>query len=457
MNWRKRIKLMEIGGKMKKKTLATLLFGATVLGSGLAGLTGCGSPVTHHDAIPATCYTTGNIEYWKKAGRFYSDDQCQTEIQENETVLAKISHSFNDGVCSHCGNAQMQDYYVQILGERPDGDYDNNTKYNLPALNMFGFTTYDAVKDKAKFSSQVPLDYLVDLTAYASQIATIAPTGWVFDAENSVLSGNAVNELTLQVRFKLTNLTVGFEGLTGTLPAKCGTPIEMLPGIERFVPAEKEGFDFVGWAYLPAMTSYVNHAGSTLFDREDYTDDIPFRAEGTFVTLSPLYERKTALAYMNTTTPIVPATEQIQWQHSSLATTSVQTGSQTFDEKTANRHIVMKTTTSIPENSAAAFNYTFTRNSLNASDVSACQRMKISIFVEAVDTTKANEIGFYLKKPGAATFTKPEGFIVNEWRELEFYTNDIIDNLGGLDTFSLYFETLDECDVIIHIGEIILY
>ena len=41
--------------------------------------------ITHHDAVTATCKSTGNIEYWtcastKCSGKYYSDELCQNEI-----------------------------------------------------------------------------------------------------------------------------------------------------------------------------------------------------------------------------------------------------------------------------------------------------------------------------------------------------------------------------------------
>ena len=53
--------------------------------------------ITHHPAVPATCKDTGNIEYWtcssdKCDGKFYSDSDCQNEVQSVVTEKNPANH-----------------------------------------------------------------------------------------------------------------------------------------------------------------------------------------------------------------------------------------------------------------------------------------------------------------------------------------------------------------------------
>ena len=104
--------------------------------------------VTRHNAVDATCQSAGNIEYWycKACGKYFSDEECTTEITLDETVIpaahgeteiknakeatcteegytgdkvckdcgkvvekgepiVKITHPYKDGKCTVCGAA----------------------------------------------------------------------------------------------------------------------------------------------------------------------------------------------------------------------------------------------------------------------------------------------------------------------------------------------------------------
>ena len=51
----------------------------------------------HHSAVAPDCTTAGNIEYWTKGGKFYSDEACSTEITEADTVIPALGHNFGNG------------------------------------------------------------------------------------------------------------------------------------------------------------------------------------------------------------------------------------------------------------------------------------------------------------------------------------------------------------------------
>ncbi len=93
-------------------------------------------PATGHTLVKteaklATCITAGNIEYWtcKVCGKIFSDAEGKTEITQDETVIAALSHDYHDVVtaptcteqgftthtCSRCGDLFI-DAYVAALG-----------------------------------------------------------------------------------------------------------------------------------------------------------------------------------------------------------------------------------------------------------------------------------------------------------------------------------------------------
>ncbi|MCH5154626.1 MAG: hypothetical protein J1F71_05385 [Clostridiales bacterium] len=50
----------------------------------------------HVAAVAATCEKAGNKEYWKKGGKYYSDEACTKEMTQEETVVAKREHDFTN-------------------------------------------------------------------------------------------------------------------------------------------------------------------------------------------------------------------------------------------------------------------------------------------------------------------------------------------------------------------------
>lgn len=55
--------------------------------------------IVHHDAVAATCHSTGNVEYWtcssdKCQGKYYGDSECSVEIK---TIIIPIDPDNHDG------------------------------------------------------------------------------------------------------------------------------------------------------------------------------------------------------------------------------------------------------------------------------------------------------------------------------------------------------------------------
>ncbi len=67
-----------------------------------------GAGLTKHDAKAATCQAEGNIEYYscEVCGKYFKVADGKEEITDKGSVtLAKTAHSYKDGVCTVCGEA----------------------------------------------------------------------------------------------------------------------------------------------------------------------------------------------------------------------------------------------------------------------------------------------------------------------------------------------------------------
>ena len=67
----------------------------------------------HHDAVAATCTSSGNIEYWKclRCGKLFSDSELTSEITLAQTVVAPLPHglvhyNYVSATCTEDGSAE---------------------------------------------------------------------------------------------------------------------------------------------------------------------------------------------------------------------------------------------------------------------------------------------------------------------------------------------------------------
>ena len=105
-----------------------------------------GHQLEETEAKAATCLEDGNIQYWvctrENCGKLFSDAEGTEEIQLADTVLPKIEHKFDGGVCQVC-RAEDPDYKGPTLkdsdlniisGEelviRVDADFDTTMAQN---------------------------------------------------------------------------------------------------------------------------------------------------------------------------------------------------------------------------------------------------------------------------------------------------------------------------------------
>lgn len=81
----------------------------------------------HHvikvDAKDPTCTENGNIEYWycDDCGKYFEDAGLTKEISQADTVLEKIAHKYENGVCKVCG-AKDADYKPGDSNNGSDSD-----------------------------------------------------------------------------------------------------------------------------------------------------------------------------------------------------------------------------------------------------------------------------------------------------------------------------------------------
>ena len=125
--------------------------------------------MTKTDAVAATCTATGNRAYWtcNVCGKFFSDENGETEITENSWVIPTTRHDWSnkDGVCkvckTPCDEAHTAGTTCPVCGKYtpipviPAGE---------PAKNPFnpdaGKTRFVDVSDNAWYASAV--NYVVD-------------------------------------------------------------------------------------------------------------------------------------------------------------------------------------------------------------------------------------------------------------------------------------------------------
>lgn len=101
---------------------------STVYYAGAVNLEDEGYVFTYHhvikvDAKDPTCTENGNIEYWycDDCGKYFEDAGLTKEISQADTVLEKIAHKYENGVCKVCG-AKDADYKPGDSNNGSDSD-----------------------------------------------------------------------------------------------------------------------------------------------------------------------------------------------------------------------------------------------------------------------------------------------------------------------------------------------
>ena len=136
--------------------------------------------LTHVDAVPATCSTDGNIEYWvcTDCGRYFADDACTTEITADETVTtAPHALEHEAGYAATCTADGLAEHWFctncgKVFADEAGATELNETDLVLPAT---GHTLQYAAEDNVITETCANCDH--------SATATITATGATYTGE----------------------------------------------------------------------------------------------------------------------------------------------------------------------------------------------------------------------------------------------------------------------------------
>ena len=130
----------------------------------------------HQNAQDATCTQAGNTEYWycPDCGKYFADEDCQTEIDQQDTVIPAFNHDqtelknakdatctqegyTGDKVCTRCGQIIQQGVAIEKTAHRyqdgkcivcgtADPDYKptqpDSQEQTPPTSDMYGITMW---------------------------------------------------------------------------------------------------------------------------------------------------------------------------------------------------------------------------------------------------------------------------------------------------------------------------
>ena len=159
----------------------------------------CGkaAPVEHVAAQAATCGKDGNIEYWVKGGKYYSNEACTTEITQAQTVIAKTG---NHTAASEYTKEEYKHYHVcTVCGDpadaKEDHSFTNGTCTVCGKTNGFENTAVDGSLTREDTATSVKV--------------TVGATTADYEAKfNYTLSGLEVGDAYV-IKYKLTSSAAG--------------------------------------------------------------------------------------------------------------------------------------------------------------------------------------------------------------------------------------------------------
>ena len=194
-----------------------------------------GHSATHHDAVAATCTTTGNIEYWEcsKCEKKFSDEALTTEVEDITTPKTTLTaHEAKDATCEEAGNIAywecpdcgklysdadataeitLADTVVPATGHTVElvpateptcGKEGNTAYYKCTACEKY-FSDEAAENEIADKASVIVAPLPHTLTAHEAKAATCTEAGniayWTCDVCEKVFSDeNGKTEITME-------------------------------------------------------------------------------------------------------------------------------------------------------------------------------------------------------------------------------------------------------------------
>ncbi len=219
--------------------------------------------VTPVPAVPATCETEGNIDYWycEDCGRYFSDADCTIEIEESDTVIGRLSedgqHHYTSEVtvdpgCTTKGETtytceQKDDSYTEEiapLGHQYDADnvefkWDTTDLENITCTAVFTCTacgdtaeadSIEVVIDETKTvitdcEAPADIDYVAtatiasregDVTATSEQYVEGAVPGHAYDDGEVIKAATCMEEGEMLYTCTRENCAEDAEGHTKT-------------------------------------------------------------------------------------------------------------------------------------------------------------------------------------------------------------------------------------------------
>ena len=156
----------------------------------VADLAATGHELQKTDAKEATCTEDGNIEYWfcETCGKYFSNENAETEIQLADTVMEATGHSYDNGICTICG--EIDPDFKAVIIEGANGEWQKGTKDGLSFTSNAAFAHFQKVqvdgKDLDAFNYTVKegstivtlkAEYLETLSAGRHTLAIVSDTG----------------------------------------------------------------------------------------------------------------------------------------------------------------------------------------------------------------------------------------------------------------------------------------
>ena len=116
----------------------------------VADLAATGHELKKTDAKEATCTEDGNIEYWfcETCGKYFSNENAETEIQLADTVMEATGHSYENGKCTVCG--EIDPDFKAVIIEGANGEWQKGTKDGLSFTSNAAFAHFQKVQVDGK-------------------------------------------------------------------------------------------------------------------------------------------------------------------------------------------------------------------------------------------------------------------------------------------------------------------
>lgn len=206
-----------------------------------------GHTLTHIEQKDSTCTDNGNIEYWycSECNKYFSDENCTTEITLSDTLITANGHNYVDGKCSECG------VYENGIGEHLEG-YSLSLNGNIGVNFYMGLDENVIADENAYMQFTLPNGEILKVkVSNAEQQKMNGNTYYVFSCE--VAAKEMFDKITAQI------ITSDKMGEVYTYSVK---------DYIDYVVSNSTEFDEKTISLVNAMASYGNYARA-YFNKEE--------------------------------------------------------------------------------------------------------------------------------------------------------------------------------------------